>query len=116
MKNQKDTEPRDPISTMYLFCDIVLFFLILITTVALFIINNANQLKRERIAELSGINKINAITIDGVEAERVPSDFYINYDAIYHTKTKTIVLKTAPKSLEQTYLYWQNQRRESPTK
>lgn len=116
MKNRNNTKSHDPISTMYLFFDIVLFFLILITAGALCIINNANQLKRERIATLSGIDKINAITIDGVEAERVPNDFYVNYDAAYHAKTKTIVLKTAPKSLEQTYLYWQNQRRESPAK
>lgn len=116
MKKRENTERRDLISTMYLVFDIVLFFVILITAGLLYITYSANHLKKERVSKLSGIDQINAITIDGAEVEKIPDDYYLNYEATYNAKTKTVMLKTAPKSLEQTYLHWQNQRRENPAK
>jgi len=116
MNMRESAERRDLISTMYLIFDIVLFFVILITTGLLYITYSANNLKKERVSKLSGIDTINTITIDGAEAEKIPNDYYLHYEATYNAKTKTVALKTAPKSLEQTYLYWQNQRRENPAK
>lgn len=116
MKKQESAERRDLISTMYLLFDIVLFFVILITAGLLYVANNANHLKKERITKLSGIDKINAITIDGAEAEEIPDDYYLNYEATYDTKTKTVALKTAPESLGQTYLHWQNYKQAKSTK
>lgn len=116
MKKRESAERRDLISTMYLFFDIVLFFVILLTVGLLYIANSANHLKKERIAELSGAGNVNAITIDGAEAEKIPGDYYLNYDASYNAKTKTVALKTAPESLEQTYLHWRNYKQAKFTK
>lgn len=116
MKKRESAERRDLISTMYLFFDIVLFFVILLTAGLLYVANSANDLKKERMAELSGISNVNAITIDGVEAEKIPGDYYLNYEASYNAKTKTVALKTAPESLEQTYLHWRNYKQAKPAK
>lgn len=116
MKKRKSTERRDLISTMYLIFDIVLFFVILITAGLLYITYSANHLKKERVSKLSGIDQISTITIDGAEVEKIPDDYYLNYEATYNAKTKTVALKTAPKSLEQTYLHWQNYKQVKSTK
>lgn len=116
MKKRKSTERRDLISTMYLIFDIVLFFVILITAGLLYITYSANHLKKERVSKLSGIDQISTITIDGVEAEKIPGDYYLNYDASYNAKTKTVALKTTPESLEQTYLHWRNYKQAKFTK
>ena len=116
MNKRESTERRDLISTMYLLFDIVLFFVILITAGLLYITYSANRLKKERMSKLNGIDQINAITIDGAEAEKIPDDYYLHYEATYNAKAKTVALKTAPKSLEQTYLHWQNSKSAKSTK